>query len=260
MNFLNLDNENLKNIILLYIDYNEIKEKNKVCAIENYYKKNNENYYLLNNDWFKYYLNINNLNNVYTYLITNNVIKKINNYNNLPLKQKIFMIFNYINKKELIDMKKNKNNNESLKEHKLFQLKYNRINNNSNKIINYMYDFLLLKEETYKLFTKNLNINYKTNQYFCYFDIEKILIVIKNQNQFTIESGHINDQNNFIIEILFDYNSSKDLEDNIIKIIDNGFLNIVNLLCCFLIMIMFLQFSIKVKILLDMHINIILIL
>ena len=185
--------------------------------------KNNENYYLLNNDWFKSYLNINNLTNVYTYLITNNIIKKINNYNNLKKKKKIFMIFNYINKKELIDMKKNKNNNESLKEHKLFQLKYNRINNNSNKIINYMYDFLLLKEETYKLFTKNLNIDYKTNQYFCFFDIKKIFIVIKKQNQFTIELGHINDQNNFIIEILFDYNSIKDLEDNIIRIIDKGY-------------------------------------
>ena len=223
INFFTLDNEDLKKLIYLYIDYHEIKKKINVCAIENYYNKSNENYYLLNNDWFKNYLNINNLTSIYDYLLRNDVIKKINNYDNLPSDQKIFIIFNSIDKKLFSNMNNKKNNDESLKDYKLLQLKYKNIQTNSYKIINYMYDFLLLKEETYKLFTKNLNINYNQQQYFCFFDNNKIFIVINDNNQFTIEVGNLNDKNDFIVEYLFDFYSSKILQDNIVSIIDNGF-------------------------------------
>ena len=131
MNFFTLDNEDLKKLIYLYIDYNEIKKKINVCAIENHYNKSNENYYLLNNNWFKNYLNINNLTKIYDYLISNDVIKKINNYDNLPSDQKIFIIFNSIDKKLLINMNNNKKNNDaSLKDYKLFQIKFKNIKTN----------------------------------------------------------------------------------------------------------------------------------
>ena len=204
------------------MDYFEIKKIIKDPLIKNHYDKTHGFYYLLNYEWFKTFLETNNMINIYEYMINNKIIENISNYDRLSFDQQLYMIISNIDKKEFSQMNINEKDNNKIKNYELFNLKYNNIKNEKRNI-KYIYDFLLLKEDTYKLFAKDLNINYRNEQYNCLFGDNKIFLILQDDSQFILEVGYINNNNDFIIELFLDYNSEKILKDNIISIIDKGY-------------------------------------
>ena len=216
-------NEELKNLILLYIDYEDLKKKMKNSLSVN---NNNDNisnyYYLLNYEWIKKYINLNNMDNIFNYIINNNIIEKIINYELLPIDEKISEIIKLININDINNIKKSENYINSLKDFNLLNIKHKLIQENSKKSFYYFYDFLILKEERFRSFTKSLNISNK-NELFCMFGDEKIFIYQNYENSFIIEIGTINNNLEFIIEYFFDYNSKDILDNNWISLINIGF-------------------------------------
>ena len=69
------------------MDYNEMKKIMKDSLIQNHYSKINGYYYLLNYEWFKTFLKINNMANIFDYMVNNKIIENLSNYDRLPSDQ-----------------------------------------------------------------------------------------------------------------------------------------------------------------------------
>ena len=218
-------NEELKQLILFYIDFDEIKKKMKKVLIQNYNKNTfkDSSYYLLNYDWFMKFLELANMTHIYKFLMNNNIIESIENYNNLSQEEKINNIISKIEEKQLKLINKNINNLFSSIDNNLFNIKLDQKIINSRRCFFYYNQFLLLKEETFKLFTKNMKINYSNHKIFCLFGDNKIFLVPDIKNQYTIEIGNLNNQNYFIIESFFDYYEYSLLKESMNCFIDEGF-------------------------------------
>ena len=219
--------EELNSLIMIYIDYYQIKNKMKNALILNYNNNNinsNDNYYyLVNYNWFIQFLTIYKLDKIFNYLMNKDITKTINNFNELPNEERTAIIKYKIEKEFKNQINNNNIDFSSLQDFKLFNIKYKYINIKSNKNLKYYYQFLLLKEETYKLLVKDLKINNAYQLFPCYLGEGKIFLIIKEDNQFTIEVGHINEQNEFIIELFLDFFSNNFLNTNIFSLIDKGY-------------------------------------
>ena len=88
--------EELNSLIMIYIDYYEIKNKMKNALILNY-NNNNINssdnyYYLVNYNWFIQFLTIYKLDKIFYYLMNKDITKTINNFNELPNEERTAII------------------------------------------------------------------------------------------------------------------------------------------------------------------------
>ena len=226
---INIINEELKKLILLYIDYDKIKNKMKNALIQNYNNNNiyfyYNSYYLININWLYKFLEINKLENIYDFLIQNDIINKIDNYEKLSNEEKISKITSKIKEDSLKLIKNNQKDFSSLQNYNLFNIKSNDINVNSKKM-KYFYDFILLKENTYKQFIKDLkinNINNIKNKFVCMLGEGKLFLIINENNQYSIEICNINDKKAFNIEFIFNFNSDNLFQNNIFLLIDKGY-------------------------------------
>ena len=178
-------NDDFRKLILLYINNYEIKKKMNNSLIQNYNDNNNidikENYYyLLNFNLFKKFLEINNINNILNYLINDNIIEKINNFDNLSLEQKISQILSYLNEDMIKQINNNKSNYKELQNFNLININSQYIKINSTKLISYYYNFILIKEEIYQLFIKDLINNYINSPILCLIGEKKNIFSYKN--------------------------------------------------------------------------------
>ena len=218
-------NEELKHLILFYIDFDEIKKKMNYSLNLNYNNNSLKDcyYYLLNYDFFMKFLELTNMTHIFKFLMNNKIIENIENYFNLSKEQKINAIASKIEEKQIISNNKKNNDVSSLNDYNLFNIKKDEKSVNSRRSFIYYFNFLLVKEETFKLFAKNKNINYSDHKIFCLFGENKTFLVPTIDNQFTIEICYLNNQNYFIIESFFDYYENSLLKESIHCFIDEGF-------------------------------------
>ena len=226
-------NDELKDLILLYIDYNDLKKKMKNSLISNENNINNY-YYLINYDWLKTFINLNNMDNIFDFLLNNHKLENICNNDYLTIDEKISKIIYMINSNEINNNHKNDKYKNILQNYNLFYAKYKLIQENSKKSFYYFYDFLILKEERFYSLTKNLNF-FNNNKFYCMFGDGKIFIFPNYGNSFIIEIGTFNKNWQFIIEFIFDYNSKEIYQKNLGSLINNGFKDYIDckLLFCF---------------------------
>ena len=218
-------NEELKKLILFYIDFDEIKKKMKNTLNQSYNNSAFKDcyYYLLNYDWFMKFLELTDITHIYKSFMNNKIIERIENYYNLSQERKINAIISKIEENQIKLINTNNNDLLQLNDYNLFKIKMEEKSINWKRCFFYYYNFLLLKEETFKLFTKNMNINYSSHKIFCLFGENKIFLVPQINNQFTIEIGYLNNQNYFIIESFLDYYENTLLKESLHSIIDDGF-------------------------------------
>ena len=187
--------------------------------------KNNfyHQYYLINYEWFNKYLESNNMNELYNYIVNNKIIENIILKNKIIEKESIIdQVLSKLNQ-DLINKIKNDNNYENLKNNNLFYPKKKKMKKNENTIITYYSNFLLLKKESIDYFSSELIFNFNTIDFLCILGENKIFIKFDAGNQFNLEIGHISQQNIFIPEVLFNYITQSDLNNNIFSLINNTY-------------------------------------
>ena len=216
-------------MILALIDSEKIKKETNLPLNSNNNKFNN--YYLLNFEWLFSYIKLYNLNELYNKLINNKIIENIvnNNYNlsNEKLIEKVIPNIdskykNPIKNKEdnYLNFVKNENN---------FNVKYEEVKINKEKIIIYYTGFILVNEETIKPLAKEFNFRYDNNSSECLFGDNKILVKIFNNYQMTIEIGSISNENNiFTPRYFFSYTNISYLNYSMSELMRLGYREYIN--------------------------------
>jgi hypothetical protein len=93
------------------MNYDELKKKSRNFLNTNHSNNNHaSSYYLLNYDWFKKYIELNNMTTIFKLLMSNNIIQRINNYDALKEGDKFNMIIKEIENKFVVnDFEKDSN-------------------------------------------------------------------------------------------------------------------------------------------------------
>jgi len=190
-----------KNVLLVLIDSEKIKKKINLSLNANNNKLNK--YYLLNLEWFLYYIKFYNLDNLYNHLINNKTIENIINKGyTLSNEELIEKVMPYIDSKYK-NPTMNNNYFNFVKYENNFNVKYEEIKINKEKKIIYYTGFILVSEETIKPLAKEFNFRYYNNSCECLFGDNKIFMKIINNYQMTIEIGSISNEKNFFFQNIF---------------------------------------------------------
>ena len=220
-----ISNESLQNLILFYIDYKDIKKNSQNSLKDNFYNNKFGYYYLLSYHWLMKYIEIYKLKNIFNYMMNNNLIEKISNFETLSLEQKKHTILTKIYDwdSNIINIDDIGVNNDELKNNDLFNVKFYYFHANSDINFKYYYDFFLVKKETYELLTKFLNFNFHIMN-FCYLGENSIFMYLNNDNQYTLQEGHLSkNKYYFSTDLFLDYNSKSEFEASLNILIEQGY-------------------------------------
>ena len=191
-----------ENILLALIDLEKIKKKTNLPLNANNNNKLDK-YYLLNLDWFLYYIKLYNLDNLYNHLINNkileNIVKNDNTLSNEELIEKVMPYVDFKYKNPTM----NNNYFNFVKYENNFNVKYEEVEINKEKKIIYYTGFILVNEETIKPLTKEFNFRYYNNSCECLFGDNKIFMKIVNNYQNAIEIGSISNEKNIFFPKYF---------------------------------------------------------
>jgi len=204
-------NKILKNILSIIIDSEKIKYKMKMPLNSG----NLDQYYLLNYDWFKKYLELNNVHDeIYEHLV-NSVKKNINicNINKNKVKNEILIdkMMLQINSSIKMKIKKEKENYYKLKENELCNINSSEFIAKGYIKLKYYYNFILISPETMDSLKKDFPF---------YYDSKLILFgdnkaFIKRKKQFVIEICSITIKNILIPELFFYFFNENNLKNNL---------------------------------------------
>ena len=142
----------LRNILSIILDIEKIKHKMNM----NLYSGSSDEYYLLNYDWFKKYLELNNVNDT----IYENLVKSVkNNISNINIQNEIIIskIISQINPNIKKKKKKDKENYSRLQDNELFNLDFSSFTIKGNNTLKYYFNFFLISPETMKLLNKDFS-------------------------------------------------------------------------------------------------------
>ena len=220
----------LRILLSALIDSELIKEKIKLNLKENTFEKK---YYLLNFDWFKEYIEQNNMSEIYNNIVNNHIIEFVleseivenKEENNLIIEQVIQNLNKDLNKAIC------KKNNFFERNDKLsYNVEPNYITDGNDGYLFYYYNnFLLLSE-----YTKNLLQKYEKKNNFvqssAYLGDNHIFLVFATSSKYIIELGNIDITGIILPEIFFVHKSYEHLKKNISSLISKGFNNYFE--CC----------------------------
>ena len=204
----------LRFVLSLMIDIEKVKRK----MIQSLKGNKGEKYYLLNNKFFTQYISIKNMKEIINHLIDNKIIESYMG-NESEAQENSYIISEIIqNYTKMID--KICCNNEHLsKLLEKFSLKgewsYIIKEKEKNKTLIYYYDFILLSQETEKLFLSEFPSNQQNHLdlYNVYLGENKIFLLHFEKN--LIEVCHLDNKNTFQPSMFFELNSSSDLKETI---------------------------------------------
>ena len=223
--------QSLINIISLMIDTKIIKRKISQSLKE----AKQEQYYLLNYEWFKKYIQLKNMTEIFNYLNDNKIVESyINDKNEENITQNKSNIISEIMINLGNEMKNkisNPNNYPStLSNIKLQELSKAIIIKAKNDYIFFFKNFLLLSPETKQLFLSEFYQSFKIIMDCCpvYFGDDKIFLIIQSQSENLIEMGTLNVQNIFQPTIIFEHKYEKNLNKNIKLLTSNGYTQYTN--------------------------------
>ena len=223
--------QSLINIISLMIDSEIIKRKISKSLKE----ANQEQYCLLNYEWFKKYIQLKNMTEIFNYLNESKILKSYINHKNeeniIRNKSNIIaeIIVNINN--EMKNKISNPNNYIStLSNSELQQLEKAIIIKAKNDYIFFFKNYLLISYETKQIFLSEFNQYFKLLLNSCpvYFGDDKIFLIVQSQSENLIEMGTLNAQNIFQPTIIFEHIFETNLYKNIKLLISNGYTQYTN--------------------------------
>jgi len=204
-------NKEIRNIISIIIDLENIKNKMKMPLISN----NLDEYYLLNYNWFKKYLELNNVNEKeYEYLVKlvkNNM--NLGNIQNEKLISKIMSEINPNNIKMIIEKEKEKENDYKLKDNDLHKVDSSSFIIKGNITLKYYYNFIIISPETMNSINKYFSFNYNDKKFLILLGDNKAFI--KRKTQYVLEICSINNNKFFIPELFFYFFSESIIKKNL---------------------------------------------
>ena len=209
-------NKELKNCLSIIIDMEKIKYKMKMPLNSG----NSFEYYLLNNDWFRRYLELNNVNDViYGQLVKsvkNNInITNINKHNEILIKKAI----SHINPDIKMKIKKEKENYDVLKDNELLNLDSSNFIIKGQIELKYYYNFIIISPETMNSLNKDFPFDYGKN--LILLGDNKAFITMKTQ--LFIEICSVNNKNIFIPELFFYFFNESTFKKNLNIIQNDGY-------------------------------------
>ena len=214
----------LTNVISILIDLEKIKKKMSLPLTQN----NNpyEYYYLLNYEWFKKYIKLNNLTRIFNYLLNNNIVQdiinKINSFNKKTITENIMSI---INSDDLKNIKKDIIYYSQLKNENEFFPKIEKFKKNRYEKIKFYNNFLLLSQETIQLFNDEFYFNSDSNKFECILGDNRAIIIYQenSQNILGIYKMNRNDNISLIPEIFLKYYYKNTFNFNIRPLLEKGY-------------------------------------
>ena len=216
-----------KNMLLVLIDSEKIKKKTNFPLSANNNKLNK--YYLLNLEWFLYYIKFYNLDNLYNHLINNKIIENIINKDYILSNEKLIEnVMPYIDSKYK-NPTINNNYFNFVKYENNFKVKYEEVEINKEKKIILYTGFILVSEETIKPLAKEFNFKYNYNSCECCFGDNKIFMKIVNNYQNVIEIGSIsNEKNIFTPRYFFNFTNGNSIDNCVSELLRVGYINYKN--------------------------------
>ena len=196
----------LINVISVLIDLEKIKTKMSCPLNQN--KNYSEIYYILNYEWFKKYIDLNNITEVFNFLLNNNMVQDIININNSFDNKKIIeKIVLRIKGEDLKNIKKDKDHYSELKNEQLFLPKIGKFIKNKDYKLKYYNNFLLLSQEIIELFNDEFTFNSRTNLVQCILGDNRVIIKYEGNYQYILEIYKIKENTNYILipELFLDY-------------------------------------------------------
>ena len=198
----------LNNLISILIDFEIIKRKMKKPL--NLQNSHFEKYYLINYEWIKKYLELNNMVEIYNYLVKEKIVENIINDTNIIRRDKIIKeVFSKIDINLITNIHKN-NQLYTLKDNQLSDISKSYFIKENDKYIIFYHNFIILSEETinslFDLFCFNIK---KSNSYLILFGDNKIFIDLINANQYTLEIGDLDNNYNFAPNLFLDYSNQQ---------------------------------------------------
>jgi len=227
---LKLDNEEmnkeLKNCLSIIIDSEKIKYKMKMPLNSG----NLNEYYLLNYNWFKKYLELNNINDaIYEHLV--NSVKNNINISNINIHNEILIrkIISQINPNIKVKIKKDLENYYKLKDNELFNLDPSSFNIKGNNTLKYYLNFIIISPETMDSLKKDFPFDYGKNLIL----LGDNKAFIKGRTQIFIEICFINNKNIFIPELFFYFDKESILNNNLNLLKNEGYEQYIQLYLLF---------------------------
>ena len=217
-------NNSAKNMISALIDSEKVKKKTNLSLNANNNKFNK--YYMLNSKWFFSYINLYNLNELYNQLINDKIIENIvNNDYTLPNGKLIEKMTPYIDSKYKNQINKDNKYLNFVKNEKNFNIKFEKIIINKEKVIKNYIGFILVREEIIKSFAKEFSLRYNNNLCECAFGDKKIFMKINNNSQNEFEIGSISNETNiFTPKYFYSYSNKSDLDDAMSNLLKLGYI------------------------------------
>jgi len=209
----------LKNILSIIIDSEKIQYKMKMPLNSG----NSDEYYLLNYDWFKIYLELNNVYDIiYEHLV--NLVKNninISNISNNKIKNEMLInnIIPKLNSNIKLKIKKEKENYYRLNDNELCNLCSSLFNIKGYIALKYYYNFIIISPETMDLLMKDFSFQYGKN--LILFGDNKAFI--KRKKQLLIEICFINNKNIFVPELIFYFEKESILNNNLNLLQNEGY-------------------------------------
>ena len=160
-------NKYLINMIAILIDSEKLKKK-----MLNNFGQNKNIYYLLNYNWFKKYIELNNLNEIYEFLKNNKIIENKVKNNNINNKILLYDILSNINQNLIGKIKKKINYDTILNNDYYCETQKLHINE-ENKNLTLYYNCLLITNETQNSLKKEFSIE---TDYFFVFNLDEKII------------------------------------------------------------------------------------
>ena len=183
----------------------------------NLYSGSSDEYYLLNYDWFKKYLELNNVNDT----IYENLVKSVkNNISNINIQNEIIIskIISQINPNIKIKIKKDKENYSRLQDNELFNLDFSSFIIKGNNTLKYYFNFFLISPETIKLLNKDFSFIFDKKLIF----LGDNKAFIKNKSKLVIEILSINN-NIFFPELFFCFFDENNFNNNFKLLLEEGY-------------------------------------
>ena len=212
----------LKNILSVMIDLEKIKRKISKSLKEN----KEEKYFLLNYKWFKKYIKLNHMDEIFNYLTLNKIVESYinNNYTENTFQNDIYISEILQNLDSELKNKFNETNNFNfnLPDHKQ---DFYYISTRKNDYLIYYKDFILISPETKNLFESELNgyIKFNIDYFLVFFGDNKIFIIIQEESKKIIEIGELNEVNVFQPKMFFEHQNNDELILNKKLLIENGY-------------------------------------
>ena len=215
-------NEDSLKLLKLYIYYQELfKEIN--CPIKNKGKGEIKSGYFIKKDFMTIIGKLKDYQIIEQYISNNDRIKSLFN-NELSETNEIFLkkLTNEFDQNTIYNINSNKGKEKIYSDN--FNLNFNHLPSikiDKDKQIKYFRDFFIFNEEIYNLFKSKVdNKNISSYNYFC--ADNRIIVLINNNNQKSIEIYKINEKNEFEIEFLFNYEETLNLNEASKRIIEIG--------------------------------------